>query len=192
MDTFFATGRDDVDKLLRIGGWDQRENLNNWDILEIGCGAGRMTRHLATQFQSVTALDISGEMIRKARELNPALSNATFREGNGTNLHPLPDQSFDAVLSYIVFQHIPSRHIVYGYIEEALRVLKPGGQFLFQARNDFAHAETGTYAGDSVAIEDIQILAEKYGRSLRVIEGAGTQYCYFLIHSSDAGSDPTA
>jgi 2-polyprenyl-6-hydroxyphenyl methylase/3-demethylubiquinone-9 3-methyltransferase len=41
-------------------------------ILEIGCGDGRLTRHLAGQAQSVTGIDPSGEKISRARESIPA------------------------------------------------------------------------------------------------------------------------
>jgi ubiquinone/menaquinone biosynthesis C-methylase UbiE len=129
----------------------------------------------------VVGVDVSGEMIRQARALNPGLKNVEFVEGSGVDLRGIEDESFDAALSYIVFQHIPSRQIVYGYIREVLRVLKPGGCFVFQARNDFAHRWTGTYAGDSVVVSDVVNVARSHGRDAQVLKGEGTQYCYFLI-----------
>jgi ubiquinone/menaquinone biosynthesis C-methylase UbiE len=179
LEVFFATGRDDVDRLIELSGWEQTCSMR---LLEIGCGTGRMTRHLATRFREVVGLDVSGEMIRQANELHPHLPNASFVEGTGVDLSLFPDQSFDAVLSYIVFQHIPSRQIIYHYVEEALRVLRPTGSFLFQARNDQPLGNTGTYQGDRVELEEIQRIARGNSREITVVKGRGEQYCYILIH----------
>ena len=53
-----------VDDLERIAGGRDPKAMT---VLEIGCGAGRMTRHLARIFGHVHAVDVSGEMIAQAR-----------------------------------------------------------------------------------------------------------------------------
>jgi SAM-dependent methyltransferase len=51
---------------------------------------------------------------------------------NGTDLSGLVDGSADFAFSYIVLQHMPEPSFAIRYIREMLRVLKPGGVFLFQ------------------------------------------------------------
>jgi len=44
----------------------KRYGFQGGHCLEIGCGAGRITRHLANSFQMVTALDVSENMMQYA------------------------------------------------------------------------------------------------------------------------------
>jgi ubiquinone/menaquinone biosynthesis C-methylase UbiE len=150
-------------------------------LLEIGCGAGRMTRALATRFAQVDGIDISSTMIDLAREHNGGIPNARLHVGSGTDLKPFANAQFDFVLSYIVFQHIPTAAAIHGYIDEALRVLKPGGEFFFQARNDAPDGHGDTYNGASITIDQVQSIATRHGRTASIRDGAGQHYCYFTI-----------
>jgi SAM-dependent methyltransferase len=80
----------------------------------------------------VVAFDISAEMLRHAQALNPQAPNIAWTLGNGADLGSVGDQSVDFVFSYIVLQHLPAPEFALRYIREMLRVLKPGGMFLFQ------------------------------------------------------------
>ena len=72
-------------------------------VLDIGCGAGvPITRSLAERF-AVTGVDISGEMIRRARANVPG---AIFIHADVTSLE-FPDASFDAVVAFYSIFHIP-------------------------------------------------------------------------------------
>jgi len=176
---FFQTGADDTAKLLGMAGWG---DTSGGRLLEIGCGVGRMTRHLSRSFEHVTAIDISPTMISKAKALNASTGNARFEVSSGTDLGLQPDAHFDFVLSYIVFQHIPEANIVYCYVREAVRVLKPGGRFLFQVRNDPGYVpHYDTYDGAAVDLPEIQRVAEGAGSSMLRTIGAGTQYCFIEI-----------
>jgi 2-polyprenyl-3-methyl-5-hydroxy-6-metoxy-1,4-benzoquinol methylase len=64
-------------------------------MLEIGCGIGRMTRHLAQIFGEVYAVDVSGEMIQQAHIKLGDLSNVHLYETSGSDLAPLGDQTMD-------------------------------------------------------------------------------------------------
>jgi trans-aconitate methyltransferase len=57
-------------------------------------------------------------MIRQANERLGTLPNATFHETSGADLAPFFDAMFDLVFSFIVFQHIPDRAVVFNYIRE--------------------------------------------------------------------------
>ncbi|NOT31052.1 MAG: methyltransferase domain-containing protein [Planctomycetes bacterium] len=99
-------------------------------LVDIGCGIGRMDEFLAPRVGTLIGVDVSGEMVRKARVRLAHLGNASFVEGDGFTL-PLPEGSADTIYSHIVFQHMP-RPVARGYFREALRVLRVGGDFLFQ------------------------------------------------------------
>jgi (2Fe-2S) ferredoxin/SAM-dependent methyltransferase len=100
-------------------------------VLDIGCGIGRMDEFVAPHVQRLTGIDVSGEMVRKARARLGHLPNVAFVEGDGLTLRGIDDASIDLVFSHIVFQHMP-RHAVAGYFREVHRVLRRGGDFVFQ------------------------------------------------------------
>jgi SAM-dependent methyltransferase len=105
-------------------------------VLDLGCGLGRLSRELARRAQRVIAVDVSGEMLERARELNSDLGNVTWLQGDGTSLGGIEDAAVDACVSHVVFQHIPDPEITYGYVREIGRVLRPGGWAAFQVSND--------------------------------------------------------
>ncbi|MGA7796838.1 MAG: class I SAM-dependent methyltransferase, partial [Candidatus Acidiferrales bacterium] len=109
-------------------GWEPQSKT----MLELGCGAGRMTRSFAQRFSCVYAFDISTEMLGHAKALFPEASNVDWILGNGVDLSDLGDETVDFAFSYIVLQHMPEPELAIRYIREMLRVLKPGGMFLFQ------------------------------------------------------------
>lgn len=131
-ETFFKSGEEDYERLVAVVlnriGWDPRGRV----MLELGCGAGRMTRSFSRHFSHVYAFDISKEMLGHARTLNPDAANIAWTLANGSDLSDLPGESVDFAFSYIVLQHMPEPSFAIHYIREMLRVLKPGGIFLFQ------------------------------------------------------------
>jgi SAM-dependent methyltransferase len=100
-------------------------------VVEIGCGVGRMTRALAARAAAVTALDVSAEMLARARELNPELANVSWVHGDGASLAGVADASADGCFSHVVFQHLPDPDLTLGYVREMGRVLRPGGWAAF-------------------------------------------------------------
>ncbi len=105
------------------------EGLTNGACLEIGCGAGRITRSLAQDFSQVYGIDVAEGMIAYARQHMP--SNVSLFVTSGVNL-PIPDQSVIAVFSVIVFLHFDKVDYAASYFREAARVLKPGGSLMVQ------------------------------------------------------------
>src|SRR4029077_15688002 len=77
--------------------------------LEVGCGPGRLMLPMSRHCAEVHGVDVSDEMIAHARKLLINAPNAHPHVGNGTDLAMFPDQSFDFVYSYAVFQHIPNK-----------------------------------------------------------------------------------
>ena len=101
-------------------------------MLELGCGAGRMTPNFARRYGRVLALDLSAEMLVRARQIHAQQKNILWLRVNGSDLGCLPNDSADFVFTYLVLQHLPNKQLVFSYVREMLRVLRPGGAFLFQ------------------------------------------------------------
>jgi 2-polyprenyl-3-methyl-5-hydroxy-6-metoxy-1,4-benzoquinol methylase len=154
-------------------------------ILELGCGIGRMTRHLASMFGEVHATDVSGEMINRAKERLAGISNATLYETNGYDLAGLPDDHFDIVLSAFVFRHVPTPGLIEENLHEAYRVLKPGGVMKFHTNSitlfDFEEMEKDTWLGASFPDSLIRQFARTAGARLIGIHGAGMKDCWTTL-----------
>ena len=94
-------------------------------VLDLACGPGIVTAELAATAREVVALDLTPEMLVKARERCAKFGrqNVTFREGSATDL-PFPESCFDAVVTRLSFHHFEDPSRVLG---EMLRVTKIGG-----------------------------------------------------------------
>ena len=130
-DEFFASGVREVDEFLARGGLSlTREET----LLEIGSGVGRMTRRLAALAGRVIAVDVSGEMLDRARGNLSGMGNVEYLEVSGDGDLSVPDASVDAVFSYITMQHVPTALAQERYFAESLRILRPGGWAYLQFR----------------------------------------------------------
>jgi len=92
-------------------------------ILDIGCGEGRFSRQLAERGAEATGLEPAPKLLAKAQELG---GGPTFIHGNAETL-PFPDNTFDFAIFYLVLIDIEPFEPA---VEEAFRVLKPGGKCL--------------------------------------------------------------
>lgn len=100
-------------------------------MLEIGVGVGRLLPGWVGLFGEVWGVDVSEAMIREGTQSHN-LPKVRWVQNNGYDLAGLPDDYFDFVFSYMVFQHLPEKWIAASYLAETLRVLKPGGVFQLQ------------------------------------------------------------
>src|SRR5947199_9760483 len=85
---FFQSGRITLEEeiLNDLENVCQGKDPKDMRVLEIGCGAGRVTRAFAGFFGEVYAVDISPEMVRQAREAVAAFPNAHVIRNNGKDL----------------------------------------------------------------------------------------------------------
>src|SRR5215467_14267509 len=94
---FFRSGEQTVEEeiLTDMINICQGKDPKQMRVLEIGCGAGRITRALAGLFGEVHAVDVSGEMVRKARAALADRPNAFVYQNNGKDLAVIGDKVFD-------------------------------------------------------------------------------------------------
>ncbi|MDA8071296.1 MAG: class I SAM-dependent methyltransferase [Actinomycetota bacterium] len=204
-EAFWRSGEENLERTL--GLFDDHV-LPGDDVVEIGCGMGRMTRPLALRAGKVIGVDVSEEMVRRAREALADLTNVTLFVGSGIDLAGIPDASADVVYSFIVFQHIPDPAITCRYVRDIGRVLRPGGWTLFQV-SDFpaihrAESHPGQHAwrnrlaqirgrrprgclsspwlGSAVARRDLLRALAAGGLVLDGTVGDATQYCFVRAH----------
>ena len=98
------------------------------DVLDLGCGIGRIAAAIAPAVRSVLGLDISPGMVAEAARRHGGVANLRFAVTGGTDLAPLAAASFDLVLAVDSFPYLvqagppAERHVA-----EAARVLRPSG-----------------------------------------------------------------
>lgn len=130
--SFFESGEQDYLRLVHPILEKLQFDPASKSMVELGCGAGRMTRSFAQRFQSVCAVDISAEMQSRAKAYLQSFLNIRWVLSNGETLSEIENASVDLVFSYLVLQHMPTKAVVYSSIREMMRILRPGGVFLFQ------------------------------------------------------------
>lgn len=121
---FYETGRVEIARVLnrlQVCGL----NIAPITALDFGCGIGRLTVALAEHFVAVDGVDISREMIRRARPASGAVYHCS------SSLDLFPDKRFDLVYSNITLQHMPSE-LQQDYIRQFMRVVEPDGAVVFE------------------------------------------------------------
>jgi ubiquinone/menaquinone biosynthesis C-methylase UbiE len=140
---FYALGESDWQDFERQ--WFQY-GVDRRSCLEIGCGAGRITKHLAKSFDQVYAVDVSEHMIDFARQ-GVASDNVKFEVIDGLHL-PQGDCTVKAIFSTHVLQHLDSVDIGFSCFRECFRVLDAGGTIMI-------HLPLYQFPGDIRRIEGL-------------------------------------
>jgi len=191
---FFEAGEKELQEhiLNDLGNICQGKDPKAMKVLEIGCGAGRVTRALARFFGEVYAVDISRHMVRQARLALAGFPGAHVFRNNGKDLSVLRSRwwqrfgnsetvQLDFAFSCLVFQHIPNRAVIESYLCEVNRMLRPGALFKFQMQGctEFELDLDDSWTGAAFSEDDARHMAQRTGFELRYQYGAGTQY-YWL------------
>ena len=198
-DAAFWTGGEDVleRSIAPLGLVLQRDET----VLDIGCGVGRITRALSQRVAHVIGLDVSGEMLARAREANAGHDNITWVQGDGESLAEIEDASVDGCYSFVVFQHLPEAAMTLGYVREMARVLRPGGWAAFHVSTDPAvherrpplrdrlkalvrRAPRGqterAWRGSSVDLDELRTTADEAGLDIERVVHPGEQFTMVL------------
>jgi SAM-dependent methyltransferase len=194
---FIACGQSDTDDAFWASGRREVEQLILHDVelepsaraLEIGCGMGRILRPLSERVGKAFGVDISAEMIERARQALADRGNVEVFVTGG-RLRPFADASLDFVYSFIVFQHVPTKKAVARYIGEAARVLKGQGVFRFQVdgRPRPKSSEADTWVGVWYEPEELRRELERRGFAIVDQWGEGTHYFWVTaLRESTAG-----
>jgi ubiquinone/menaquinone biosynthesis C-methylase UbiE len=147
-----------------------------WRVLDAGCGPGTITLGLARRVApgQTVGIDIEDSQLGNAREEAEREGlNLEFRKASAYEL-PFPDQSFDAVFSHALLEHLSDPGLA---LAELHRVLKPGGLIglragdlgglLIDAESDGPAQALGAYlAKQKVDAKDPNV-GRKLGRLLR-------------------------
>ncbi len=130
--------------------WLQKHALNNTlkkldekFVLEVGCGVGRWCERLAKAGSRVIGIDVSREMVKKARyRISKQKTNSDFVVSSADKL-PFVPQIFDSVISVTVLQHIVVETLFKSAIADMARVVKKGGNIIlleYIARSEGNHS----------------------------------------------------
>ncbi len=118
--------------------FDFVDEMANWSeavkpakVLDVGCGIGGTSRHLAKRFgegTQVTGITLSPNQVKRATELaaEQGVPNANFRVMNALEME-FEDDTFDLVWACESGEHMPDKK---AYVDEMVRVLKPGGKIV--------------------------------------------------------------
>jgi SAM-dependent methyltransferase len=98
-------------------------------VLDLGCGDGTTAIPAAKLGANVLGVDIASNLVEAGnkRAKEHGLTNCRFQEGDATNLHQLPDQAFDLVVSIFGAMFAPKPFEV---AKEEVRVTRPGGRIV--------------------------------------------------------------
>jgi SAM-dependent methyltransferase len=132
------------------------------DVLDIGCGIGRIERALAPHVGAITAIDVSAAMLEEARRRCRGLANIAFAQSNGRDLAAFADKSFDLVLAIDSFPYLfaADAEIAAQHVRDAARLLRPVGALVIL---------NFSYRGDDAADRsDVERLASASGFTIRL------------------------
>lgn len=119
-----------IDEMMKFGGIDPKVD-SNAKVLDVGCGFGGTSRYLARALgpnAEVTAITLSPKQVERASELaiEQNTPNTKFMVEDALAMS-FPDNTFDIVWACESGEHMPDKQ---KYIEQMMRVLKPGGKFV--------------------------------------------------------------
>jgi SAM-dependent methyltransferase len=150
-------------------------------VVDVGCGPGRITRHLADLGVDVAGVDLSPGMVEVARSRHPGLD---FSVGRLSDL-ALPDAALGCVVAWYSVIHTPPERQVEVFAE-LRRVLRPGGLLLlaFQVGEERRRLERPY--GHDVVLDAYRLSPERVGV---VLEQAGLPVTTSLVRGPLGGRE---
>lgn len=125
------------------------------EVLDIGCGTGRITIPVARRARAVTGFDLTEAMIEQAAlKATDAGLDVRFEQGDMAAL-PFPDNSFDAVVSMLALMHVPPVDHPQVF-SEVRRVLRSGGRLIIGVKNSVFERFSSADRFATVDITDVE------------------------------------
>lgn len=120
-----------IDEMMAFGGIDPAVD-GNAQVLDVGCGFGGTSRYLARALgpsSTVTAITLSPKQVERAQQLavEQNTPNVKFMVEDALEMPTFADNTFDIVWACESGEHMPDKK---KYIDQMMRVLKPGGKFV--------------------------------------------------------------
>lgn len=162
--------------------------LRDADVLEIGCGSGRLIPFLRPRVRSYTGIDIAAGMVEAAQQRARGLDGVRLFVGDGLSV-PVGacDRQYRLVLAVAVFIHCP-REVIAANVQSAWQQLAPGGQLRIQVLADptdstgiavpTANAAVADSAGEQDARASLAMLSEEDLKLVRDTYYMGHQFRY--------------
>lgn len=131
-------------------------------VCDLGCGPGHVARYLHDRGVDICGIDLSAELLERARELNPGIE---FRQGNMFALD-VPDATWAGIAAFYSIIHNPQAEHV-KVLSEMWRILRPGGLLLitFHVGDETLHFDE--LWGVKVALDFHLFRSEEVANSLR-------------------------
>jgi SAM-dependent methyltransferase len=139
----------DRPEILRLAG-----PLAGRDVLELGCGAGHLTRLLVDAGATVTAVDRSTQMVEATRARVPRGASAHVADLEEP-LAMVADASVDVVTASLVLHYLPDWRLL---LAEVRRCLRPGGRLVLSVH----HPITGWLRSDREDYHRVELIEEDW------------------------------
>jgi SAM-dependent methyltransferase len=132
VDEFYESGKQEVERLFKTLSRNSIDHSSFQKCLDYGCGAGRISRWLAEEFEEVFAYDVSKNYLEMANKYLESQEIANVHFSQLTCVEDLENfPKIDLIYSVIVLQHNPPP-IIHRIIGQFMKALNSGGVAFFQ------------------------------------------------------------
>jgi SAM-dependent methyltransferase len=145
-----SSAAESVGNLLELASISARD-----EILEIGCGVGRIAREIAPHCRSWTGTDISANMLSHASARLEGLENTRLVHLKRVGLDHFAENSFDVVYATNMLAHLDEMDR-WRYVQEAFRVLRPGGRIFIDNIDMESEAGWSMFSNDAIRYRDVE------------------------------------
>lgn len=164
---FIQAKYDFIDEMMKFGNIHPKDFQTNGGsggpvkVLDVGCGFGGTSRYLAKALgknSHVTGITLSPKQVERGTQLaqeQGVANNTQFMVMNALNMD-FPDNTFDIVWACESGEHMPDKK---KYIDEMMRVLKPGGKFVMAC---WSQRDDSEIPFDTRDQRDLQYLYEEW------------------------------
>ncbi len=154
------------------------DQLDLANTVELACGHGRHDEQCSQLCGTLTLIDIFPAHLDKCRQRLAGRTNIRYVLGNGYDFTGIPDASITAIFSYDAMVHF-APDMMKSYINDAARILAPGGCFLSHHSNYSANPDSPSYglnphARNHMSYELLQLFTTAAG--LQILESTSLSW----------------